>query len=538
MKPFFDYWNTKWALTVTAGILLGLSYPPVPLPILVFPAFLLIFRIIDLSASAREAAYWTYPGFVIWNIITTYWLMMATFAGGVAAILANAALMTIPVMLQYLLQKQKWQSWLIAMLQAAVWLSYEFLHHQWELAWPWLTIGNAWANVPQLVQYISVTGYWGITFWVLFASALAYQIIKKPLKSTKIALGCALLTFPLWSLAISLFSDSTPPENHQEVVVVQPNFDSYETHGGYPSPREAANHLLELTDSARTPQTDLVVWPENAIQTNMSNRDSYSRETADTKTRLFNTVKEWNTTLITGATFFEFYPSDEAPALPYTSGGNSYLPFNAALGFSPDQQLEVHRKHNLVPIVERVPYVSFLNNIDVFNLVDWSRSQGYGKGLQANQFSVDETKTPALICYDSVFPGWIRNYITDGAGYLTIITNDGWWGNTSGHEQHFAYARLRAIEFDRWIIRSANNGISGIISPDGSVKIETPYWESTTFRYEVPVLTSQTIYARFGDWLPILMLILSVFGIGYVGIRPFVYQKKTNFATSAESAKE
>ncbi len=102
----------------------------------------------------------------------------------------------------------------------------------------------------------------------------------------------------------------------------------------------------------------------------------------------------------------------------------------------------------------------------------------------------------------------------NGAGYLTIITNDGWWGNTSGHEQHFAYARLRAIEFDRWIVRSANNGISGIIAPDGSVKVETPYWKTTAFNYDVPVLTSQTFYTRFGDWLPYLMIALSIFGIG------------------------
>ena len=159
MKQLFDHiWNSKWALTLLAGLLLGFSWPPVPLPFLVFPAFLLVFRIIDLSNSAREAAFWTYPGFVIWNILTTYWLVMATVAGGVAAILANAAVMTLPVMLQYKLQKQGYRPWLLALLQAACWLSYEYLHHQWDLAWPWLTIGNAWANVPELVQYISVTG--------------------------------------------------------------------------------------------------------------------------------------------------------------------------------------------------------------------------------------------------------------------------------------------------------------------------------------------------------------------------------------------
>jgi apolipoprotein N-acyltransferase len=115
-----------------------------------------------------------------------------------------------------------------------------------------------------------------------------------------------------------------------------------------------------------------------------------------------------------------------------------------------------------------------------------------------------------------VYPGWIRKFVQNGAGFITVITNDGWWGNTSGHEQHFSYARLRSIEFRRWVVRSANNGISGVIAPDGSVKKRTEYWASTAFRYQVPVLTNQTIYARFGDWLPIGLLIISLGAIGYL----------------------
>ncbi|WP_445664777.1 apolipoprotein N-acyltransferase [Fodinibius sp. AD559] len=509
-----QFWNSSWTLSITSGILLGLSYPPVPLSFLIFPAFLLVFRIIDLSDSAREAAYKVYPAFLIWNIITTYWLVMATVAGGIAAILANAAVMTIPVMLQYKVQRQKLSPWLIALLQTAFWLSYEFLHHQWDLAWPWLAVGNAWANMPQLVQYISVTGYWGISFWVIFATALAYQQLQKPKQSTKIALVSILLIFPAWSISISAFESETEPERTHEVVVVQPNFDSYEPNGGFDSAQEANDHLLSLTDSVITEQTQLIVWPENAVQNQILNINGYRNFSDRTKKQLKNYADKQDATLITGATFFEFFEND-IPALTYEDQRGSYLPFNAALGFYPNKEMEAYRKHNLVPIVERIPFVHFLNTIDVFRWVNWNQIQGYGKGHRPDQFLVNGTATPALICYDSVYPSWIRNYVREGSGYLTIITNDGWWGNTSGHEQHFAYARLRAIEFDRWIVRSANNGISGIIAPDGSIKVETSYWKTTAFNYEVPVLTSQTLYTRFGDWLPYLMITLSIFGIGF-----------------------
>jgi len=527
MKEFFDnIWNTQWALTLTAGILLGLSWPPIPLPFLVFPAFVLIFRIIDLSSSAREAAYWTYPGFVIWNIITTYWLVMATVAGGVAAILANAAVMTVPVMLQYKMQQLESKPWMIALLQTACWLSYEYLHHLWDLAWPWLAIGNAWANMPSLVQYISVTGYWGISFWVLFGSALAYQLTKKSLLSIKISLTAVIIVFPLWSMVISVFSSPTEPATTQEAVVVQPNFDSYQPDGGFPSPYEAHDHLLELTDSVRTDSTQLVVYPENAIQARIANISTFSSTSTKTKELWREKAERWNNTIIAGATYFEYFNNKPTPSLPYPSNRGPYLPYNSALAFYAEKPMEVYRKHNLVPIVERVPFVHFLNTIDLFNLVDWNNTQGYGKGHAADQFSVGSTKTPALICYDSVFPSWVREYVQDGSGYLTIITNDGWWGNTSGHEQHFAYARLRAIEFDRWIVRSANNGISGIIAPDGSIEVETKYWTETAFRHRVPVLTSQTLYARFGDWLPILMLVTTGFSVGSMVLSRVNKEKK------------
>ena len=101
----------------------------------------------------------------------------------------------------------------------------------------------------------------------------------------------------------------------------------------------------------------------------------------------------------------------------------------------------------------------------------------------------------------------------NGADFITIITNDGWWGDTSGHVQHFAFARLRALEFRRWIVRSANNGISGIIAPDGDVHVETNYWERTGFTYNVYPSDQLTFYALYGDWFNWLMVAGAVAGI-------------------------
>lgn len=514
MRSYLTYlWNNKWALSVTAGVLLGISFPPFPFPFLAFPAFILLFRLIGLCETAGEAAYKTYPAFLIWNIITTYWLMLATLSGGIAAILANAVVMTLPVMLQHKIIRQNFTPWLTFILTAACWISYEYLHHQWDLAWPWLTLGNAWSNVPSLIQYISVTGYWGISLWILLVCGFAWYAIENRDRFYGLASILLLVIFPLISLIQLVFRTTPVPTDTIETVVVQPDFDSYHQYGGFSSPSEAHDHLVDLIDSLRTADTKLVVLPENAIQTQITNISNSSDVSADTKVMLQQKAEDWQSAIITGATYFEYYTEENAPALPYVAGQRRYLPFNAALAFQPDRPVDVYRKHNLVPVVERMPFVHVLDAIDRFGWIPWSDIQGYGKGSEANQFRVGDTFTPALICYDSVFPGWVGGFVRQGAGFLTIITNDGWWGDTSGHEQHFASARLRAVEFNRWIVRSANNGISGIIAPDGSVEVKTSYRGDTSFRYEVPVLPGMTFYARYGDWLPVLMLIMTSLGV-------------------------
>ena len=177
MNKFLE---NKWALSITAGVLLGLSFPPVDLSFLSFPAFILLFLLADKCDSNKQLAYYSYAGFVVWNLITTYWLMMASLIAGIAAVLANAAIMTIPLILIRVCSKRFDKSWLIALLHASIWVSYEFLHHNWDLSWPWLTIGNAWANQVSLIQYISATGHLGISFWVIFTSSLAFLAIKNP----------------------------------------------------------------------------------------------------------------------------------------------------------------------------------------------------------------------------------------------------------------------------------------------------------------------------------------------------------------------
>ena len=220
MNPFFQ---NRWTLSITAGVLLGLSFPPVNLSFLSFPAFMIFFYLADRCESYKQTAYFSYAGFLVWNLATTYWLMMASVGAGIAANLANAVLMTIPLCLARYFHKNLKNPVLIALLQASAWVAYEFLHHNWDLAWPWLAIGNAWADQVSIIQYISITGHLGISFWVVLTAALAYQAIKNRNQTIGIYASLSLLLLPTLSL-ISFWgsvSDLLIENNRTEVTVMR-----------------------------------------------------------------------------------------------------------------------------------------------------------------------------------------------------------------------------------------------------------------------------------------------------------------------------
>lgn len=504
-------WNQPWVLSLFSAVLLSLAFPPFDLAILQIPAFIFLFRIGELSRSKRQYILYAYPALVVWNLLVTYWLMMATLSGGVAAIVANAALMLFPLLIIRSIFRSKISPILASVVAGATWVSYEFLHHNWDLAWPWLTLGNGWSNLTGAIQFISVTGVLGVSFWIVLSAALFYHYILKQDKSILYSAITFFIVFPVFSL-LSFVAMPQDEGDSLSVVIIQPNSDSYQPYGGLSSLDELLDKLLRQSAEIVSEDTDVIIWPENAIESSLLIQNRYFN-------RIRDSLRVWNTELITGSGFVEYFDENNRPPVVRTTGnGNSYNVFNAAFNLHPSEENEVYRKGKLVPIVERFPFVEFFQKTDFLGLVDWGGLMGYGLGQEPVNFEINSHRTPALICYDSVFPGWVNRFVQDGADFITIITNDGWWGDSNGHIQHFAYARLRAIEQRRWVARSANNGISGIISPDGKVQHQTEYWTDDAFSFTIYTSTSKTFYARFGEWFGQLMLIIAFGGFIVYGI--------------------
>lgn len=505
MNYIVQFWNRKWWLSIAAGVLLGLSFPPFPFPFLMFPAFIFLLRVCDLTTSYRETALTGFAGFLIFNVITTYWLMVATIVAGIPAMVANAILMTIPFSVMKLARERFNQPLLIAFLQASAWVAFEFLHHRWDLAWPWLTLGNGFSNAIPFIQYISVTGALGISFWVIFVSSLLYHVIKQP-EGRHIWPASTAALLPL-AISLAMFwSYTDEPSDSLEIAVMQPNYDSYLDMAGYDDPYEPLENLLEFTDSVRTGNTALTLWPENALIGNIER--GYP---ARMDNLIMSYAGMWDFPVISGASVIRYYEDHEIPDL-YRGyyRGMPYNVFNAAVAHYPDRTITHYEKGKLVPFIERFPFVDFLSRFE-FTGVDWGAIAIFGKGIDRTMFDVEGHQIPALICYDSVYPDWVRKFVLDGAGIITVITNDGWWGNTSGHIQHYDYARLRAIENRRTVIRSANNGLSGAIGPDGRIHVKTEYWTRDGFVYDASIYDTTTFYTRHGDLIG-WMSLFSAFG--------------------------
>jgi apolipoprotein N-acyltransferase len=110
-------------------------------------------------------------------------------------------------------------------------------------------------------------------------------------------------------------------------------------------------------------------------------------------------------------------------------------------------------------------------------------------------------KFSPIVCYESIYGGFMAKQARQGSQFLAIITNDGWWRNTPGYKQHFLFAGLRAIESNKWVVRSANTGTSGIINNRGEVVFATAWWVKDAFKSVIQLNNSKTIYNYLGDFL-------------------------------------
>lgn len=449
-----------------------------------------------------------YLSFLIWNIITTFWIWYATPGGAVAAIILNSLQMSIIFRLYRWIKKRFNHSFaLIAF--SSLWLCWEHFYFTWQISWPWLVLGNSFASTTKLIQWYDTTGVLGGSLWVLLINSLAFCIIINRIENKKyskqvIASSIALILPIIYSLiTYSKYNKIEEDLPNKEVVALQPNIDPYNTKF-FMGQDEQNTILLNLANQAITDTTYLIVAPETFFNPSKNAgviAEDYPRNNK-TVSLLIDFAKSNNVNILYGAiTENKVIQRNKPNANSKKIGPDYWLnTYNSAVFTSSEGILKFYHKSKLVILAESVPIIG---DKPIFESLGIDLGGGIGNFTPQEGRTVFKTKDATMfgsaICYESVFGDFYREYITNGANFMTIITNDGWWKNTPGHIQHLNYARLRAIETRRSIVRSANTGISAIINQRGDIVERTPWWKECYIRGNISLSDYITPFVKYGD---------------------------------------
>ncbi len=382
-----------------------------------------------------------------------------------------------------------------------LWVAWEWAYMQQDLSLGWLTLGNSQANLNVMIQYADVTGVWGISFWLLWFNVLAVMALRSGKKEVLrfvapmllMILAPLLYSWALWS------RDTGKSENRPRlrVTLVQPNIDP---HGKWL--RQNSGDIMDryywMTGKVvRDNRPDLVIWPETAIPFSLFDAN-YAADLHSLRASL----RQWHTALLTG--FVDVMMLHNEP----------YEAYNASMLLeSGNAAPQIYRKMHLVPFAERVPYVEYFPWLGsaTFSL---SGIRGWGRGLDTAVMKLSTAKYGEVvianfICYESIFPGHVAEFVRKGARLLTLVTNDGWYATSYGPYQHLAIGRLRCIENRRAMARCANTGLTVVLDKYGRTIAQIPWWEKQTLTAEVPLESRLTFYTCNPDLLPKLAVAIS-----------------------------
>ena len=537
-------------LSLISAMLLSISWPTYGIPFFIFfalvPLLMMEHDISKFSGIKNKGSLifgLSYLCFLIWNIVTTGWLYGSKNPDGTHSLFAVA----VPVILNslfysFIFQLYHWYKnaqgtyWGLTFF-VAIWMCFEKFHLSWELTWPWLNLGNVFANYPKIIQWYDTLGATGGSFWILLINVYAFYTLRiweagrkrKSLiiNSSVLVIGIAV---PMLISLVKYNNFDEKPIGSVNVLMLQPELDPY-TEKYSKDSLTILNDLLTLAETNSKGQIDYYIGPETSIP----GFGSIS-ENGFEQSMLLNTVKGFlsrhpKSVFATGISSHRFYTDEnEKSETAYQTSQGMYVDsYNSAVQIIPNQKVEVYHKGKLVPGVEIFPYINVLKPLlgdAMLNLGGTTASLGVDKKRTAFGNPYNPGKLAPIICYESIYGEFVTDYVKEGANFLAIMTNDSWWGVTQGHQQLMAYARLRAIETRREIARAANSGISAHINARGDVLADTLYGDKTTLFAKVNLYEGLTFYTRAGDLLSRISVFVLGFLVFYTLIKKFQNRKK------------
>jgi apolipoprotein N-acyltransferase len=474
--------RVRCALSAGAGALLATSFAPLnwwPLAIL-SPALLMW---LWQGATPRVAAwlgFWFNAGTFAAG---TYWLYISIRIFGQAPLAIAVLLMVALIVIMGLYHAAlgyfvaRWLPakgavrWLLGI--PAAWLLIEWWRGWFLSGFSWLSLGYSQTDT-WLASYAPIVGVYGISAILLLSAGALMAVIHG---TPRVRIAGAIVFAAPWLAALALrqvewTSPSGPPVS---VAVVQGNISQEQK---WLDDNQDAILKLYRDLTEKTLGTRLIVWPESAVPDLANNQIPYISE-------LYHEARAHDSALVFGI-------------LRESDVGEHY--FNSVLSL--DKTVGWYDKDHLVPFAEFFPVPGFVRSW--LRLMSLPYSDFTRGGANQPPLSAAGLELGATVCYEDAYGSAMLGVLRKATA-LVNVTNDAWFGHSTARYQHFEIARMRALEAGRYMIRAANNGVSGVIGPHGEVVALAPEFQTYVLHSSVTPRSGLTPYARVGNWLIVIL---------------------------------
>ena len=502
--------NLRLSLTLLSALLYALSFPSFlylkGFGFLIFTAFIPLLIVFKISSLHRGVFYGIAFG-IIQTMIINYWLATFSLVSLQFVTALYTLLFTFFMIFAVYIYRRSSFGWILF---PFAWTVFEWARSSGFSAYPWCLTGSALYRYLPFIQAASVTGVWGISFTVvLINTALTEQIYRKITddKQENIPLFSALIV----TAAVLLFGiieinrdNNINDDKKISLSLIQQNADPRKT--GY---EESFESLKKLTDEALSrKKTDMVVWSETAFVPNIRRWGSLDKD-YNSLTRITHKFLDYQKQ----GKFFLLTGNDDYEIIENDNGDVTRNEYNASVYFSDrGERLDTYRKIRLVPFTEYFPFKKQLPWMyDMLIKMDVNL---WEPGRKRTVFRHPEFTFSTPICFEDLFPDYVRGFVINGADIIINISNDYWSLTETEGMQHFINSLFRAVENRRYVVRSTASGLTGVIDRTGRIIDTVPFYEKHFLNTEIPLNRENsrtlTFYSKHGDWFPLLSLIIFI----------------------------
>jgi len=490
----------RYGLAFAYGALCALAFPPadaVPVLWVGFPALLFLLQGTEDARRAFATGWFFAFGFFTFDL---YWTAAAMFvdlrhfwwAVPLAGLGLPAALALFYGTAAALARRIGLQGLAGILTFALLWFLADYVRGHVFTGFPWNIEGYAWTDFLPVLQATSIIGIYGLTLLTLVAACLPALLAddRSHGQGRALFMGTLILfgLVAIWG-STRLMEAPVSAVPHIRLRIVQPDV-KQEMKWREDERDQNFNRLIKLSAAPGDKPVTMIVWPETAAPFYLAEDAAHRRQAA--------AILPPGGALITGVLRAEI-----------ERGGQEIRYYNSLIAIDHDAKLTgVYDKFHLVPFGEYMPFRQW---IPAAALAGMGLDFSHGPGPQTLRVPGVPPFSP-LICYEAIFPGEVANR-GDRPQFLLNVTNDGWYGNTAGPYQHFAIARVRAVEEGMPLVRAANTGISGIVDAFGRIETKLDLGSRGFIDGDLPqTLPAPSFFSQHGE--SILWLIFTVLAAG------------------------